>query len=229
VNLSRRTFLTGGLLLTGLPIAAQSPGRASFRVMQRGRRIGAMQAIVSRDADGWRIQSTGRAAGTVNVTVRQFDARYSPDWRARFLTVERISPPGTTLVHVVVGAGTAHTDVVLAKEASWRSHSVSPDTLFLPEHAYGALEAVAARLRGAGERPEIPLLVAPDGEQRAIVDAWESLTVPTASGPLRVSRHTLSIVGTAPRLIHVWERGGRLVRADLPEHGISVIRDDVVE
>ena len=41
------------------------------------------------------------------------------------------------------------------------------------------------RLQGAGQRAEIPLLFAPDSERRAIVDAWESLTVETRGGRLR--------------------------------------------
>lgn len=224
-----RVCLTMALLVAaGLPAAAQTPGRASFRVLQRGAPIGAVDVTLSRDADGWHLRSTGTVAGTVNVLLRQFDARYTPDWHGRFLTVERAARNESTIVHVAVGRGTAHTDIVTAIQANWRSHSVSLDVVFLPAHAYGALDAVAARLHAAPRSREIPLLVAPDGEQRARVDARASRTVRTRSGPLRVTRHTLSLVGVVPRLLHVWELDGRLVRADLPEDEITVIRDDAV-
>ena len=209
------------------PAAAQTPGTASFAVLQRGRPIGTMELTLAREPDGWRIRSTAQAGGTVEVTVRRFDAEYDLNWRGRFLTVERTGPRASTLVHVAVGRATAHVDIVTAKEARWHSHSTSPDTVFLPEHAYAAYAAVAARLRGARPRPEIPLLFAPDSERRAIVDAWEGVTVQTQTGPRRAGRHTLTVIGAVPRLMHVWEAQGDLLRVDIPHEEISVVRADL--
>jgi hypothetical protein len=225
----RPVFLATALLAAAVATAsAQTPWRASFRVLERGVSVGGVDVSLSRDGEGWRIRSTGRADGTVNVAVRQFDAVYTENWEARFLTVEWIAARESTIVHVAVGRATAHTDLVTEQEANWRSHSVSPDTIFLPEHAYGAFAAIAARLHASGRRREIPLLVAPEGELRALVGAAESLTVETRAGPLRVARHTLSIVGAVPRPIHVWEPGGELVRVDVPAHRLTVVREDVV-
>ena len=227
VNVARTACVAVVLLLHAGAVAAQTAGTVSFRILQRGAVIGSAEVSLLGDADGWRVRSTSQAAGTVNVAVKQFDARYDTGWRGRFLTVERAGPRASTLVHVVVGRATAHVDIVTATEARWHSHSTSPDTVFLPDHAYAAFVAVAARLRGAGARPEIPLLPAPDSERRAVVDAWERMSVRTRGGTLSASRHTLSVIGAVPRQMHVWEAGGDLLRVDLPHDQISVIRSDL--
>lgn len=216
------------LLLAGNAANAQTTGRPSFRVLQGGATIGTMDVTVAREEDGWHITSTGQARGTIDVTVKRFEAHYDREWHARFLTVERAGPRSSTLVHAVAGRNTAHVDIVTEKEARWHSHSISPDTIFLPDAAYAAFVAIAARLNGGGARAEIPLLLVPDSERRAVVDAWESVMVETRAGPLRASRHTLSIVGAAPRLLHVWEARGDLLRVEIPQDGVSVVRDDVL-
>jgi hypothetical protein len=61
-------------------------------------------------------------------------------------------------VHVSVGRNTTRTDIVREKEARFQSHSVSQDTIFLPAGAFGAYEAVAARLAAAKPGMDLPLL-----------------------------------------------------------------------
>jgi hypothetical protein len=215
-------------VLAASPVAAQVPGDASFVILQHGQHIGTVDVSLAREADGWRIRSTSRAGGTLNVTVRQFEAHYDRNWRARFLTVERTGPLAATLVHVAVGPATAHVDIVTTTEARWHSHSISPDTVFLPDHAYGAFAAVAARLQAPGARAEVPLLLVPDSERRAIVSAWERVSVATRTGSLRAGRHTLSVIGVVPWLLHVWVDRGRLLRVDIPRDEVSVIRSDII-
>ena len=219
----------GGGSAAFAPVAAQVAGTTRYVVLRGGTPIGTMEVSLSRDQLGWRVQSTGDATGAPAVAVRQFDARYDRGWQGRALTVERLTRGAATVVHVAGGTGTAHTDIGTKSEARWRSHSVSPDVVFLPDHAYGAFAAVAARLHAAGQRAEIPLLFPPDGEQRAVVDAWERMTVRTRrGGPLTVNRHTLTIVGPSPWQVHVWEAAGQLVRVDLPRDQLSVVRSDVL-
>jgi hypothetical protein len=190
---------------------------------------------LTREGDGWRIQSTSRVAGSVNVSLGRFDASYDSRWYGRFMSMETapLSAPdqraATTIVHVAMSGRTTRTDTVTATEARWRSDSVSPDTVFLPPHVYGAFEAVAARLHAAGQRAELPLLLPLDGERRAVVDGWERMEVPMRSGPpLTASRHTVSLIAAVPASFHVWEVEGRLLRVELPLDGISVVRTDVL-
>jgi hypothetical protein len=229
VNVRRSVLAAVAIGLFCSPAAAQSPGAASFRIVQRGALVGSAETALVKEADGWRVTGTNRIAGSVGATVKQFDARYDARWHGRFLTVETQTSRGSTVVHAVAGRSTAHVDVVTAKEARWRSHSVSPDTVFLPEFAVAAYEAVAARLHTAGQRAEIPLLLAPDGERRAIVDAWERLPVKTRTGIQNASRHTLTFIGIDVKSMHVWVDGnGRLLRVDLPSQQLSFVRSDVV-
>ncbi len=219
----------------GAPVAAQTPGSAAFRVYQRGVPIGTADVSVTRDGEGWRIQSTSRVAGSVNLAIGRFEATYDSRWYGRFMSMEtaplsaRDQRAATTIVHVAMAGATTRTDTVTAKEARWRSQSVSPDTVFVPPHIYGAFEAVAARLHAAGQRAEMPLLMPPDGERRGVVDAWERMAMPMRSGPpLTTSRHTLTLIGAVPTSFQVWEAEGRLVRVELPRDGISVVRTDVM-
>ena len=78
-------------------------------------------------------------------------------------------------MHVAVGRTTAQVDVVRAREAGFRSYSASPNTILLPDRAYGAYEAVAARLSAASGDADLPLFIPPIGETRAVVQAAATL------------------------------------------------------
>jgi hypothetical protein len=216
------------VVLAAASASAQTPGEWSYQILERGKAIGNARVSLLREADRWIVRSTSEIRGPIDETVRQFVAQYDRQWRARALSVERAAGKQSTVVHVVVGRTTAHTDVVTGKEARWRSHSISPDVIFLPERVFGAYAAVAARLQAAGQRAELPVLIAPDGERRAIVDAWEQLTLQTRAGAaLPVDRHTLTLIGAPARIVHVWEADGALMRVDLPAEGITIVREDL--
>ena len=108
------------VLLVPAPRAdAQTAGAWSFRILQGGAPIGSAEISLVREPDGWHISGTSRAAGSIDVTVKRFDAQYEANWHARFLSVERIGPRSSTLMHAVAGAHTAHVDIVSAKQARW--------------------------------------------------------------------------------------------------------------
>jgi hypothetical protein len=231
------------LLLTAVPIGAQSArpastpptGTASFTVYQRGTAIGTVDTWVSRADDNWHVQSSSRVAGTLNVTYKQLDLRYDSRWRGRFLTmeVERAGPrgakgpPDRMIVHVAVATNTARTDIVREKEARFQSHSVSPDTIFLPDGAFGAYEAVAARLMNARPGMDLPLFTVPVSETRGAIDALSEEMVRTTSGTIRASRFTVIEIRPQPTPVEIWVDRGRLLRLDVPRDGVSVVRADV--
>jgi hypothetical protein len=135
--------------------------------------------------------------------------------------------PDDAIVHVAVAGTTTRTDIVRATEVRFRSHSVSPDTIFLPDRAYGAYEALAARLEGAVPGLDLPLFIPPVGETRARVDAVADAELQTAGGSLDVTRYTLTEIRERPTPVEIWTDRGRLVRLDLPRAGIVMLRSDV--
>jgi hypothetical protein len=209
--------------------AAQTAGASSFRVYQHGALIGTIDVSVARTEDGWRIQGTSHLAGTVNLTVKQLDLRYDAWWRGRFMTLELVSVGGAVIVHVAVLGTSTRTDIVTENEVRFRSHSVSPDTVFLPDDVFGAYEALAARLAASPPGMDVPLFVVGTGETRAVVDMVVDEQVKTGTGTITARRYTLRKIGASPEPIDVWVDRGRLLRVDLPHDGVSVVRSDVLQ
>jgi hypothetical protein len=214
------------LMLLTLRGHAQTAGKASFLVYEKGLRIGTLDTNVTRTDDGWRIQGSMQTNGTVPVSIVNLDLLYDAKWFGRWMTME-MKRPDNVIVHVAVGRTTAQTDVVRPTEARFQSNSVSPNTILLPERAYGAYEAVAARLSQAPPGGDLPLFVAPIGETRAIVDTVTSEQIRTASGSITATHYVLTEIRTRPTRVDLWAARGRLVRLDLPRAGISVVRADI--
>src|SRR5688572_14199879 len=207
-------------------VAAQTPGKASFVVYEKGQRVGTMETDVSRTSDGWRITGSQQSKGAVPVRIANLDLLYDRNWFGRWMTLE-MKAPDDVLVHVAVARITAQIDVVRAGEARFRSTSVSANTILLPERAYGAYEAVAARLAGDDARGDLPIFVPPTGETRALVETVTVERVQTRSGSLSAQHYVLVEVRPRPTRVELWADRGRLLRLDFPAAQISIVRADV--
>jgi hypothetical protein len=221
----RRAVFCIVMLLT-LRGHAQTAGKASFVVYEKGQRIGTVETNVTRTDEGWRIQGPMQTKGTVPVSIVNLDLLYDAKWFGRWMTME-MKQPDNVIIHVAVGRTTAQTDVVRPTEARFQSNSVSSNTILLPERAYGAYEAVAARLSSAPAVADLPLFVAPIGETRAIVEQVTREQVRTASGTITATHYVLTEIRARPTRVDLWAARGRLVRLDLPRADISVVRADV--
>ena len=206
-------------------LSAQAPGKASFVVYEKDRRIGTLDTAVTRTADGWRVQSSTQTTGAVPVRIVSLELLYDRNWFGRWMTME-MKQPDDVIVHVAVSRTTAQTDVVRAKEARFRSSSVSPNTILRPERAYGAYEAVAARLADGTAR-DLPLFVPPVGETRAIVESVATERVRTTAGQISAQHYVLTEITGRPTRVDLWTHAGRMLRLDLPGTQISVQRSDI--
>lgn len=223
----RAMRLLAVFLLLVAAAAAQTPGAASFRVYEKGKQVGTVSTTVERTAEGWRVRGTSRITGSVVVTIPNFDLYYDRTWGGRFMTLE-MKAPDDAIMHVAVAGATTRTDIVRATEVRFRSSSVSPDTIFLPDRTYGAYEAVAARLPGMSGGEDLPLFIAPLGETRARIDSVRSEPIRTARGPLTATHYHLTEIRERPTPVEIWVDRGRLLRVDLPRSAISVVRTDVL-
>ena len=214
------------VLLIGTSAFAQTPGEASFIVYEKGQQVGTIDTNVRRTGEGWRIQGSMQTTGSVPVRIVNLDLLYDAKWSGRWMTME-MKQPDNVIVHVAVGRTTAQTDVVRPTEARFQSSSVSPNTILLPERAYGAYEAVAARLSQAPPGEDLPLFIAPIGETRAVVDTVTTEQVTTTSGSIRATHYVLTEIRTRPTRVELWANRGRLLRLDLPGAQISVRRTDL--
>ena len=214
------------IILLPARVTAQTPGKASFVVYEKGQRVGTMETSVSRTNDGWRVRGTMQTKGAVPVRIANLDLLYDRNWFGRWLTME-MKAPDDVIVHVAVSRLTAQLDVVRAGEARFRSTSVSRNTILLPERAYGAYEAVAARLAADAARGDLPIYVPPTGETRAVVESVATERIQTANGVLSVQHYVLTEVRPRPTRVDLWADRGRLLRLDFPTARISVLRSDV--
>lgn len=215
----------GGSDPTGVAAAGQLPDAASFVIYEHGQRVGTMETSVTKTADGWRVRSAMQTAGAVPVSIPNLDIHYDSQWFGRFLTME-MKAPDAVIVHVAVAGAVTRTDIVREKSARFQSSSVSPNTILLPDRAYGAYEAVAARL-ARGDGGDLPIFVAPIGETRAIVDQMTTEPVTTAGGMVQATRYVLTEIRSRPTRVDLWTDRGRLLRLDVPRDDISVRRMDL--
>src|SRR5688572_1645815 len=101
------------VILLAEGVAAQTPGKASFVVYEKGQPVGTMETHVSRTNDGWRIQASMEAKGAVPIRIANLDLLYDRNWFGRWMTME-MKAPDDVLVHVAVARITAQIDVVRA-------------------------------------------------------------------------------------------------------------------
>lgn len=215
-------------LLTAVGAAAQTPGDATFRVTHRGQPVGTTEVTVARSADGWRVTSRGQMDGRVQLSVRHFDAQYDPDWRPMSLTMELVSPGEHAIVHVAMVGSVTRTDIVVPnKEVFFGANDVPRDTMFLPDYVFGAWEALAGRLQTAMPGTEISVFAVPEREVKATLDRRDSATLQTPAGFQSATRWRITLLRDSPVVWEMWVEGGRLLRLDLPDEGLSVVRADI--
>ncbi len=225
----RLSALAAAWILLSASLAAQSPGTAAFAVFHRGTNVGTADVTLERTGTGWRLTSRSEIGGDFQLSVKQFDAEYDLAWRPRFMTMELSTPDEHAIVHVAMMGTTTRTDIVRPrKEALFGANDVAADTLFLPDYVFGAFEALAARLQTAAAGTELSMFLVPRLEVRAVASRRPPAVVETASGPRTVARWHLTVARDTPTPLEIWVDAGRLLRLDLPEEGLSVVRMDVV-
>ena len=132
------------------------------------------------------------------------------------MTLE-MKAPDDAIVHVAVVGGHDPTDIVRSTEARFRSSSVSPDTIFVPDRAFGAYEAVAARLRTPCPAWTLPIFIPPLGETRTQRRCGVERAVHDGAGYRSSTQHySMTELRQRPTPVEIWVADGRLVRLDLP-------------
>ena len=94
---------------------------------------------------------------------------------------------------------------------------------------FGAFEALAARLQNVTPGTEVSIFLVPRLEARASADRRSPTTVQTRQGPRAATRWHLTVTRDTPTPLEIWIDGGRLLRLDLPDEALSIVRSDVVD
>ena len=224
-----------GLSIVGILVCATAVGMraqarfdASFRMLENGAAIGSATVAVTRDEDGWHIQSTSHAEGTIPLDVIRLEISYDASWRMRFLSMELASDDERRVIHVAIQGIRARTDVVVPGQgASFGTGQISPGVIAVPDYVFGAYQALAARVEALAPGNDIPLLLTPRGEVHAMVDAVRDEDVQTDSGAIRARHVSLLVMRDAPTPIEIWVAEGKLVKLELPLDRVSLLRSDL--
>ena len=222
--------LTGVLASTAVAQPAQlGAGEASFRVSLRGAPIGTAMSTVIRTPTGWTIQGTGELAAPLGLTVRRLEVNYTDDWMPRDVTLDLATSEESLVVHGGFGGGaTSRVDLVRNRQVVFVTASVSPDAVILPNLAFGAYEALAARLALATPGTRLTAYVVPQREVAIRLDTVEDQNLRGTTGPIRTKRWRVTFLnpdGEVPA--DIWVDGQRLARFELPNQGLAVVRQDV--
>jgi hypothetical protein len=232
---ARMTLMTASLAATvTAPLAAQQgprPGDATFVIVQHGTRVGTASSSVTHTVDGWTIEGATRLTAPLDVTVRRVEVEYTDAWKPLDVTVDLATGSEGVVVHGG-GFGSAKSsriDIVRGgRQVTFVKAVVSPDVLILPNFAYAAYEALAARLDGATPGTRLRAYVIPQREIPIRVDTVTRETLRSGSRTLTVTRCRLTFLDPSGQTTaDIWTDGGRLARLDLPSQDLSVIRSDL--
>ncbi len=219
-----------GILLCAAPVGMRAQARfdASFRLLENGAAIGSATVVVARDADGWQVQSTSHAEGTIGLDVTRLEISYDAAWRLRFLSMELASGDERRVIHVAIQGVRARTDVVVPdREAAFGTDRVSPGVIAVSDYVFGTYQALAARVETLAPGNDIPILLTTRGEVHATVDAVRDEDVTTDSGTIRARHISLRVMRDSPTPIEIWVAEGKLVKLELPLDRLVLLRSDI--
>ena len=139
------------------------PGQATFSIFARDIPIGFERVRVERATTGWTISSTGRLSPPLDVVNRRFEMRYDADWRPLALRIDATVKGQPYSLHTTFNGNSATNQIRQGGQTSIRTHSVSAETLVLPNDFFGAYRALIARLSAADAGAALAVYVAPLG------------------------------------------------------------------
>lgn len=222
----------GAALVVSGSASAQSAAQSNFNIYVRSAQVGTEQVSVEQTADGWTIASTGRISAPVDLVIRQFNARYTRDWKPVELTIDATVRGQASLLHTTVDGTTAATEITGAPGAEpvRRTDTIDAQALFLPNPFIAPYEAITARAIAAAAGTTLALYQPGQGSFTAIVGESAPERIQTLDRLINARRTavTFQVAGQAPLAAEIWgEENGRLLRLRIPAQGLEVAREDM--
>src|SRR6476661_6971469 len=113
-NSIRAALCTASAVALALAVGSGSPraqttAPITYQVMIRSVTLGSEQIAIERFSDGWTVSSSGRVARPIDVILRNFNARYDNEWKARELTIDITLRGQAVQLHTVINGSSATT------------------------------------------------------------------------------------------------------------------------
>ncbi|HTI37609.1 MAG TPA: alpha/beta fold hydrolase [Vicinamibacterales bacterium] len=207
---------------------APATGEAAFKIMIQGQQIGRETVAVARDASGWVITSSGRIEPPIDLTITRFEMKYSPDWQPLELSIAAIQQKSSVALSTSFTTTTAINEITQQGKTVSKEDQTSARTIVLPNHFWGAYEALAARLWTSDAGAVLPLYVAPSAEIKLTVNSVQPQTLTGGGSAINARRYDVMIanIGANVAAIVIVDDRARLVRFEIPSAGLVVVRDD---
>jgi len=224
------------LFLLGLPgLAAAQQQAAStqgtgYLVFFRGNPLGRELVTVNRDQTGISITTQGRMLAPLNVTIRNAEFKYLPDWTPSAFTLDATVNDSALQLKTTFAGGRATTEgTALGKPVS-AVHTVVPKPLIHANGVFASYVALARRLvENSEEGAEFRIYVVPQTEITVRVKAIHRERMQIGTNVIDVRRFELIYVnpsGDVAINLTAGEDGG-LVRVTLPADSLDIVREDV--
>jgi pimeloyl-ACP methyl ester carboxylesterase len=207
---------------------APSPGEAAFAVFLKGTQIGREQVSVSRTESGWIVSSTGRTAPPLDFTINRFELKYTTDWQPLELSLEARLRNAPVALKTSFGMTTAINEITQNNTTVSKEDQISARAIILPNNVFASYEVLAARLWTSAVDAELPLYVIPQAEIKLTVRAIAEQNLNGPTGSMATRRYDVTFHNPSGPLnaIIVVDTRMRLVRLEIPDAGLLVIRED---
>ncbi len=222
------------LLVTAAAPRAQAPpqpvpGDAAYAIYLRGTQIGREQMTLAKTDTGWVITSSGRTSPPLDFTVNRFEMKYTPTWEPLEMTLEAHFRTMGVNVKTSFTMTTAINEILQNNVTGAKEDQISVATVVIPNNVFAAYQALAVRLWNTPATTEIPVYVAPSGEIKAKVESVVAETLKGPAGTLATRRFgvTLQATDRPVKAFLVVDEHLRLVRLEIPDAGLQVVREDV--
>jgi dienelactone hydrolase len=222
--------------LLGLPaVAAAQPQATStsatgYAVFLRGSPIGREAVTFTRDQNAITITTQGRMLAPLNVTVRNAEFKYTPDWTPSAFTLDA-TVNGTILqLRTAFANGQATTEGAAAGQTVSATHQVVPKTLIHANGVFASYVALGRRLvEDSEEGAEFRVYVVPQAEIIVRVKAIHRERMQIGTSILDVRRFELVYVNPAGEFATnvIVGDDGVLVRVNMPADSLDIVREDV--
>lgn len=230
--LRHSTFLILALTIASAGAFAQpdpSPGDATFLVFVRGHQVGLERISLARTAAGWEFKGSGRLAAPFDLTTRNYEMRYGPDWQPIDFVLAATYRGQPVSLTTSFSLTMAISEINEGGQRSVKTDEISARAAVLPANFFAAYEALAVRLAGATEGATLRAYLATQADVAVQVRRVSEQKIQTPGGAVAIKRYAITLHRPeSPLEIDVWVDGRqRLARLDIPSASIVVSRQDI--
>jgi pimeloyl-ACP methyl ester carboxylesterase len=223
----------GACLLSQAPAVAQpsdaEPRSRGYSIFLRGTPIGRESVTVRSGEEGTSIASTGRLSAPLNLTLRQVEFTYDPNWTPRSFFLDASIDGGGLVIRTRFEGGLATSEGARGNTPILAAHQVAPRAVIHFNSVAASYVALARRLTAAEAGAEFRIYVVPQAEITASVGAVHVEQMQLGTSFIDVRRYEMAFENPGARLLVnvTIDSDGDLIRVNIPSQSLDIVREDV--